>query len=83
MTLSRDEAYRLAHTGQAMTHQAAADDADAEAATFHLMAALHGDDDTRAASAGHGGPELGACGGAVTVKQRIATIIAEDPQLNR
>ena len=66
-----------------MTHHAAATDSDADSATYRLLAALHGDDSPRAASAGNGGPSLKGCGGATTTKQRIADIIAEDPELNR
>ena len=70
------------YPAQAMSHHTAALEAEAEAATYDLIAALCGDDDVRATS-GHGGPKLEACGGATTVKQQIANIIAEDPELNR
>ncbi|KAK9789368.1 hypothetical protein WJX73_004814 [Symbiochloris irregularis] len=79
----RAEASRLSHTAQAMTHRAAAADSDAEAATFHLLAYLYGDEDPRVASAGFGGSALPGCGKATTLKQRMADIIASDPALNR
>lgn len=63
------------HTAQAMN-------SEAEAATFELIALLHGDDPARLA-AGSGGSQLPACGKAITVRQRIADIIAGDSELNR
>lgn len=66
-----------------MVHEAAAADLDAQAASFYLIASLCGDDESRAASAGDGGPQLQGCGRAQTVRQHIADIIATNAGLNR
>ena len=72
----------MSYPAQAMSHRAGAADSEAESATYSLLALLNGVN-APSVAAGHGGPALENLGGAKTLRQRIAGIITEDPDLNR